>query len=81
VGKIYTYFNVKWTFLIALLIFEVGSIICAVAPSSKVLILGRAVAGVGAAGYVEPGPKSTAYTDGSQHLFRNFDNHRIFCPA
>src|SRR5690606_1233516 len=35
---------------IALAIFEIGSLICAVAPSSIALIIGRAIAGVGAAG-------------------------------
>lgn len=45
----YTYFNIKWTYIIALLIFELGSIICAAARNSTMLIVGRAVAGVGAA--------------------------------
>ena len=48
-GKIYTFYSVKWTFLIALVIFEVGSIICAAATSSVMFIIGRAIAGVGAA--------------------------------
>ena len=48
-GKVYTYFNIKWTYLIALLIFEVGSVICATAVNSNMLIAGRAIAGVGAA--------------------------------
>ena len=48
-GKIYSYFNVKWTYLTALVIFEVGSIICAAAVNSTMLIVGRAVAGAGAA--------------------------------
>ncbi|EPS40137.1 hypothetical protein H072_6052 [Dactylellina haptotyla CBS 200.50] len=48
-GKIYTHFNVKWTFLIALFIFEIGSLICATAPSSTAFIVGRAIAGIGAA--------------------------------
>ena len=43
-------FNVKWVFLLGLFIFEVGSLICAVAPSSKVLIVGRAIAGLGSGG-------------------------------
>ncbi|KAI9676968.1 MAG: hypothetical protein M1817_006807 [Caeruleum heppii] len=47
-GKIYTYFNVKWTYLIALLIFELGSVVCAAARNSVMLIVGRAIAGVGA---------------------------------
>jgi MFS family permease len=36
--------------LVAILIFEIGSLICAVAPSSVALIVGRAIAGLGAAG-------------------------------
>jgi MFS family permease len=51
-GKLYAEFDVKWVFLAGLLIFEVGSIICAAAPSSVVLIIGRAVAGVGGSGLV-----------------------------
>lgn len=48
-GKIYTYYNVKWTYLSALIIFEIGSIVCAAATSSVMLIVGRAIAGAGAA--------------------------------
>ena len=48
-GKVYTFFNIKWTYLSALCIFEVGSIICATAVDSTMLIIGRAVAGFGAA--------------------------------
>ncbi|ROT37081.1 putative efflux pump antibiotic resistance protein [Sodiomyces alkalinus F11] len=50
VGKLYTFFSVKWMYLICIAIFEVGSVICAVAPSSIVLIIGRAIAGIGGAG-------------------------------
>ncbi|KAL9635997.1 MAG: hypothetical protein Q9164_003115 [Protoblastenia rupestris] len=49
-GKFYALYSVKWVLLIALFIFEVGSLICGVAPSSTVLIVGRAVAGLGSAG-------------------------------
>jgi MFS family permease len=49
-GRIYTYFNTKWLFVISLLIFETGSIICATAPTSLALIIGRAAAGAGFAG-------------------------------
>lgn len=48
-GKIYTYFDVKYTYLSALVIFEIGSVICAAATSSSMFIIGRAVAGAGAA--------------------------------
>lgn len=40
----------KWSFLAAVGIFEIGSLICGAAPSSTVLIVGRAVAGIGVAG-------------------------------
>jgi hypothetical protein len=48
-GKVYTYFDVKWVYLSALMIFELGSILCAAATGSTMLIVGRAVAGAGAA--------------------------------
>jgi len=49
-GKIYTFVNVKATFLAAVLLFEVGSVICGAAPNSVALIMGRAIAGLGAGG-------------------------------
>lgn len=49
-GKFYSFFNVKWTFLISIAWFEVGSAICGAAPSSTAFIIGRAIAGVGSAG-------------------------------
>jgi predicted MFS family arabinose efflux permease len=49
-GKFYTYFSSKWTFLSFFSIFEVGSLICGVANSSKTLIVGRAIAGMGSSG-------------------------------
>jgi MFS family permease len=49
-GRFYTFFSIKWVYLLAIFIFEVGSLICAVANNSVTLIIGRAVAGVGAAG-------------------------------
>ncbi|KAI1617443.1 DNA repair protein RAD50 [Exophiala viscosa] len=50
VGKIYTHFPTKHTFIIFMIIFTIGSIICGMASSSKILIGGRAVQGAGAAG-------------------------------
>ncbi|KAK5090598.1 hypothetical protein LTR05_000773 [Lithohypha guttulata] len=71
-GKIYTFYSIKWTFLVSIGIFEVGSAICGAAPSSTALIIGRAVAGVGSAGlfggaltiiaYTVPMSKRPAYT-------------------
>jgi hypothetical protein len=49
-GKFYTFFSIKWVYLIAIFIFELGSLICGVAPSSTALIVGRAIAGLGCAG-------------------------------
>jgi MFS family permease len=49
-GKFYTFYSIKWVYLTALAIFELGSLICGVAPNSTALIIGRAIAGVGAAG-------------------------------
>ncbi|KAG4432277.1 hypothetical protein IFR05_012244 [Cadophora sp. M221] len=48
-GKIYTFFSIKYVLLCALLLFETGSLISALSPSSSVFILGRVVSGVGAA--------------------------------
>jgi MFS family permease len=49
-GKAYKYFPLKFTFLMAVLVFELGSLVCGVAPNSTTLIFGRAIAGLGAAG-------------------------------
>lgn len=56
-GKAFKYFDLKTTFLVAVFIFELGSLICGVAPSSTALIVGRAIAGMGGAGIA-----SGAYT-------------------
>ncbi|KAK0712952.1 major facilitator superfamily-domain-containing protein [Lasiosphaeria miniovina] len=48
-GRFYTFFSIKWVYLIAIFLFEVGSLICGVANNSVTLIIGRAIAGVGAA--------------------------------
>ncbi|GAW00400.1 major facilitator superfamily transporter [Lentinula edodes] len=48
-GSIYSMFNAKYVYISAIVIFEVGSIIGASASRSSVLIIGRAIAGVGAA--------------------------------
>ncbi|KAI0444324.1 major facilitator superfamily domain-containing protein [Xylaria telfairii] len=49
-GKTYTLFSKKLAYLVYLFVFEVGSLVCALAPTSKALIIGRAVAGLGASG-------------------------------
>ncbi|KAF2660764.1 MFS transporter [Lophiostoma macrostomum CBS 122681] len=49
-GKLYALFSTKWTFLTALFVFEIGSLVSAVAPSSVVFVVGRAISGAGSAG-------------------------------
>ncbi|KAJ4182002.1 hypothetical protein NW755_010690 [Fusarium falciforme] len=49
-GKAYKYFNLKFTFLASVFVFELGSLICAVARDSTTFIIGRAINGLGAAG-------------------------------
>ena len=49
-GKAFKYFPIKLTYLVTLFIFELGSLICAVAPTSTALIVGRSIAGIGGAG-------------------------------
>ena len=48
-GKVYSYFRVKPVFLAAMFTFEVGSVICATAQTSYAFIIGRVIAGIGAA--------------------------------
>ena len=49
-GKLFSLYSTKNVFLASILIFEVGSLICATAPTSSVFIVGRACAGLGSAG-------------------------------
>lgn len=49
-GKLYRFYDTKKCFLASMLLFEIGSLLCGVAPNSKALIVGRAVAGLGGAG-------------------------------
>ena len=62
-GKLYATLDIKWVFLTAVITFEVGSVICAAAPSSIALILGRAIAGLGCSGIF-----SGALLVSSEHL-------------
>ncbi|KAH7174255.1 putative MFS aflatoxin efflux pump [Fusarium flagelliforme] len=60
-GRLYTFFSVKTTFLVSILIFEVGSAVCGAAPTSNALIIGRAIAGVGSAGIYAGAVITTVY--------------------
>ena len=61
-GSIYRMFSVKWTYLIAVFIFEIGSLVCAVAPTSNAFIVGRAIAGMGTAGLFSGSVVILSYT-------------------
>ncbi|PYI00169.1 MFS general substrate transporter [Aspergillus ellipticus CBS 707.79] len=61
-GKLYTLFSIKWVFLTALFLFELGSLICGVAPTSVALIVGRAIAGLGSAGIFTGAMVALAHT-------------------
>ncbi|UZP41492.1 hypothetical protein NXS19_009308 [Fusarium pseudograminearum] len=44
------YFNTRWIFLSLFFVFELGNLICGVAQSSTMLIIGRAISGIGSSG-------------------------------
>jgi MFS family permease len=66
-GKAYQFFDLKAVFLCAIAVFEVGNVICATAPSSEVLILGRIVAGIGGGGVMTGAFIIIAMTAGPDH--------------
>jgi MFS family permease len=49
-GRVYSHFNAKWLYIFTVVLFEVGSAICGAAPSINIMILGRAIAGLGGSG-------------------------------
>ncbi|KAI0376197.1 putative MFS multidrug transporter [Hypomontagnella monticulosa] len=49
-GKMFMNFSSKWTFMGFFALFELGSLLCGVANSSKMLIVGRGIAGAGSSG-------------------------------
>jgi len=49
-GRFCAIFNVKWFYIISVLIFEGGSALCGAAPNMNALIVGRMIAGLGATG-------------------------------
>ena len=61
-GKFYSFFSIKWVYLSAIAIFELGSLVCGAAPTSVALIIGRAVAGIGSAGIFSGALVIVAYT-------------------
>ncbi|KAM4065225.1 major facilitator superfamily protein [Hirsutella rhossiliensis] len=61
-GNIYRLFNIKLTFLGAIALFELGSLVTAVAPTSVAFIVGRAIAGLGTAGIFSGSMVILSYT-------------------
>ncbi|GAM39190.1 hypothetical protein TCE0_034f10528 [Talaromyces pinophilus] len=49
-GQMYGQFNLKYLYIISIAIFQVGSALCGAAPNMDVLIVGRAICGIGGAG-------------------------------
>ncbi|CAF9916252.1 MAG: hypothetical protein HETSPECPRED_002805 [Heterodermia speciosa] len=49
-SKSYGVFNLKWLYIATVALFEIGSAICGAAPNMNVMIVGRAIAGLGGSG-------------------------------
>ena len=54
-GRIYTIFPAKWVFVSAILVFLAGSLVAALASSSTIFIVGRAIQGMGTSGILSGG--------------------------
>jgi MFS family permease len=54
-GKVYKFYAVKPVYLASVIVFEVGSAVCATAPSSNAFIVGRGIAGLGSSGIFSGG--------------------------
>ncbi|KAJ5933724.1 hypothetical protein N7454_006053 [Penicillium verhagenii] len=49
-ARLYTVFPMKTVFLVSIFLFELGSLLCTIAPTSATFILGRATAGLASSG-------------------------------
>ncbi|KAK2796117.1 hypothetical protein FQN52_000092 [Onygenales sp. PD_12] len=49
-GVLFNTFNMKWTFVTTVVLFEAGSALCGAAPTMNALIIGRVIAGAGGSG-------------------------------
>ncbi|GIZ43739.1 hypothetical protein CKM354_000695600 [Cercospora kikuchii] len=49
-GQVLGQFNCKWIFILCVVLFEIGNVLCGAAPDINVLIAGRAITGVGGSG-------------------------------
>lgn len=50
VGKLYGFFDTKWLYIQAIVLFMAGSALCGAAPNMKAMIVGRVIAGLGGNG-------------------------------
>lgn len=75
-GKLYAEFNTKWVFITSLVIFEVGSVVCATAPSSVALVIGRAIAGIGVGGLFS-GALIVCFVPGGPGLQQSSDAYKF----
>ncbi|EPE04209.1 mfs transporter [Ophiostoma piceae UAMH 11346] len=51
-GKVFNHFNLKWSYIVFFLIFEVGSALSGAAQTSAMLIISRTISGVGASALI-----------------------------
>lgn len=49
-GALYSLFDMKYLYILSIVIFETGSTVCGAAPTMNALIVGRVIAGVGGSG-------------------------------
>lgn len=49
-GKAYGYFPMKTILMMAIVVFELGNVVCAIAQDSSIFILGRVISGMGGGG-------------------------------
>ncbi|MCJ1378981.1 hypothetical protein MMC17_002080 [Xylographa soralifera] len=49
-GKLNSRYAIRWSYLCAMVLFAVGSVVCGAAPNSPALIVGCAIAGMGSSG-------------------------------
>jgi MFS family permease len=61
-GKAFKFFDLKYSYLVTIFIFELGSLICGIAKSSTTLIVGRAIAGIGGGGLAAGGYTIIAFS-------------------
>ena len=62
-------------FIVAISLFELGSVICGAAQSSTALIIGRAIAGIGEGGIFSGGLVITAYSRMCSRLLSHYFAH------